>query len=127
MARSLSSPRMASSNILATLLSSRYIARTYRADISRRYIPRAPVSTLAGAATPVPGVGPRTPWVPTPSDFGCVRRFKWDGNKMGSEPRPSYGERERGPKMAVIEIEGLVKEYRRIRGGGPPAVDPLAA
>src|SRR5437899_9460865 len=47
MARSFSSPRMASSNMFATLLSSRYIAPTYRADISKRYMRNKGVSTHA--------------------------------------------------------------------------------
>jgi len=46
---------------------------------------------------------------------------------MGSQLRPSYGEREEGPNMAVIEIEGLVKEYRRIRGRRALAIDRLGA
>src|SRR6266446_5932858 len=75
MARSLSSPRMASSNMPDTLLSSRYIARTYRADISKRYMRGTRVSTLEVGSGPPSEEGPP---LATPASARGTRSLRAD-------------------------------------------------
>src|SRR6266542_2199087 len=100
MARSLSSPRMASSNMFGTLLSPRYIAQTYRADISKRYMRGARVSTLGGGSGPPSEEGPP---LATPASARGTRSLRADPLVIlgASTDRMGWGQYRKSPQALL--------------------------
>src|SRR6266540_2363669 len=124
MARSLSSPKMANSSMLAPILSSRYIARIYRADISKRYMGRSRVSTREP--------GPERPgrslerW----GDGRGLGFGKHDGRfgAKGTSLRAGQDQYARGqpqrPTYSPYAVDAPGQQDRSERGAGHPAEPP---
>src|SRR5437867_7646169 len=124
MARSLSSPRMASSNMPDTLLSSRYIARTYRADISKRYMRHRRVSTcLPGKPGPATASERR-------SDGGGLGfgqddgRFGHDRTAMRAGQDQHAGRQPERPAHGPQAVDAPGQQDRSERRPGHPAESP---